>query len=450
MEEKTSFLEGSVLLSLVKFALPVLGALILQAAYGAVDLMVVGKFGDATGISAVGSGSNFMNMVTFVVTSLAMGSTVVIGQHIGEKKPEQAGNAVGTSIVLFSFLGIVLTVVLEIAANGIATYVLRVPEASFDQTVTYMRICFGGVLVIIAYNLISGILRGVGNANLPLLFVGIACVVNIIGDLVLVGIFHMDVAGAAIATVAAQGVSVVCSLWVLMRQKLPILFSREQCRIYSEELKKILGVGVPIALQEAMVQVSFIVVSAIVNGMGLMPSAGYGVAQKLVSFIMLIPSSVMQTVSAFVAQNIGAGQKERAKQGYITAMILGCVVGVFTFSLGFFGGGWLSGFFSNDAEVIAQSAAYMRGFSIDCILTCILFGTIGYFNGNGNSIPVMLQGISSAFLIRIPVSIFMSHLPNTTLTLIGTATPITTVYGICFFAVCFAVLRRKEKNHPGF
>lgn len=446
MEEKNqAFLEGPVLAGLVKFALPVLAALVLQAAYGAVDLLVVGRFGDATGISAVGTGSNFMNMVTFVITSLAMGSTVIIGQHIGEKKPEEAGNAVGTTIVLFAVLGIALTVIMEIFAGNFAQ-ILKVPEESFDQTVTYIRICSGGILIIIAYNVISGILRGVGDANLPLLFVGIACVVNIFGDLLLVGGFHMDVAGAAIATVAAQFVSVVCSLWVLARHKLPIIFSAKQCRIDSQELRKILNIGIPIALQEAMVQVSFLVVSGIINNMGLMPSAGYGIAQKITSFIMLVPSSVMQTVSAFVAQNIGAGQMERAKKGYVTAMVTGVIVGIFTFSLGFFGGTWMSSFFSNDADAIAQSAAYLRGFSADCILTCILFGSIGYFNGRGISIPVMLQGISSAFLIRIPVSILMSRLPDASLAMVGLATPITTVYGIIFFMICLALLKKKEER----
>lgn len=445
MRKENSFLEGSVLLGLVKFALPVLAALVLQAAYGAVDLLVVGKFGDATGISAVGTGSTFMNMVTFVITSLAMGATVVIGQHIGEEKPEEAGNAVGTTIILFAVLGVVLTVLMEVLAGQIAG-ILKVPAESFDQTVTYLRICSGGILVIIAYNVLSGILRGVGNANLPLLFVAIACVVNIFGDLLLVGVFHMDVAGAAIATVAAQLVSVVCSLGVLAKYKLPIRFSAKQCRVYGREMRKILNIGVPIALQEAMVQVSFLVVNGIVNNMGLMPSAGYGIAQKITSFIMLVPSAVMQTVSAFVAQNIGAGQKERAKQGYVTAMITGCIVGIFTFSLGFFGGSWLSSFFSNDAEAIVQSAAYLRGFSADCILTCILFGSIGFFNGQGESIPVMLQGISSAFLIRIPVSVFMSRLPGASLTLVGLATPITTVYGIIFFMVCLRLRSKKQER----
>lgn len=443
-KKENSFVEGSVFGSMIRFAVPVLGALILQAAYGAVDLLVVGQFGDASSISAAGTGSAFMQMVTFVVTSLAMGSTVTIGQHIGEKKPREAGNAVGTTILLFAVLGIVLTVLLEVFTGNIVS-VLQVPEASVDKTITYIRICSGGILIIIAYNVISGVLRGVGNANLPFIFVGIACVVNIIGDLLLVGVFHLDVAGAAIATVAAQLVSVIASLAVLKRQSLPISFSRLQCRIFGSELRMILNVGVPIALQEAMVQISFLVINSIVNNMGLMPSAGYGVAQKIVSFIMLVPSSVMQTVSAFVAQNIGAGKKERARKGYFTAMITGCCVGVVIFFIGFLGGGMISSLFTNDAGVIAQSADYLKGFSAECILTCILFSSIGYLNGCGKSIPVMVQGISSAFCIRIPVSVFMSKLPDTSLMLVGFATPITTIYGIIFFVICMMWMRKKGK-----
>lgn len=447
MEKKkeNSFTEGSVFGSLVRFAVPVLGALILQAAYGAVDLLVVGQFGDASSISAVGTGSTFMQMVTFVITSLAMGSTVTIGQHIGEKKPEEAGNAVGTTVMLFAILGIALTILLELFAGNIVA-MLQVPAESVAKTISYIRICSAGILIIIAYNVISGVLRGVGNANLPFVFVGIACVVNIIGDLVLVGVFRMDVEGAAIATVGAQLVSVLASLLVLRRQSLPVSFSGKQCRIYGKELRMILNVGVPIALQEAMVQLSFLVINSIINHMGLMPSAGYGVAQKLVSFIMLVPSAVMQSVSAFVAQNIGAGQPGRAKRGFRTAMITGCSVGVLIFFVGFFGGSLVSSLFTGDPEVIAQSAAYLRGFSGDCILTCILFSSIGYFNGCGRSIPVMVQGITSAFCIRIPVSIFMSRLPDTSLMLVGLATPITTVYGILFFLICFAWIGHREKR----
>ncbi len=443
--KENSFLEGPIFGSLIWFAVPVLGALILQAAYGAVDLMVVGWFGDASSISAVGTGSSFMQMVTFIITSLAMGSTVVIGQHIGEQKPKEAGNTVGTTILLFAGIGVVMTVVLELLAGKIVG-MLQVPAESVDKTILYLRICSAGILIIIAYNVISGVLRGVGNASLPFLFVGIACVVNIIGDLLFVGVWKMDVAGAALATVLAQLVSVALSAVIIRKQKLPIEFSFAQCRIYAKELKRILNVGVPIAIQETMVQISFLVVNSIINQMGLMPSAGYGIAQKILSFIMLVPSSVMQSVSAFVAQNIGAGQKERARKGFLTAMVTGCSIGVVIFFGGFFGGGALSSIFTSDREVIAQSADYLRGFSADCILTCVLFSSIGYFNGRGRSIPVMIQGISSAFCIRIPVSIFMSRLPDASLMLVGMATPITTVYGILFFAVCFVKLRKEENR----
>ena len=425
-KKEISFVEGPIFQSLIRFALPVLGALILQAAYGAVDLLVVGWFGDASSISAVGTGSNFMQMVTLIITSLAMGSTVMIGQHIGEGKPDKAGKTVGTSIVLFAIIGIAMTVILELFAGPIAN-ILQVPAESFDKT----------------YNVISSVLRGIGNANLPLLFVGIACAANIAGDLFFVGVLKLDVAGAALATVLAQLISVIASMGVLKKGNLPIEFKKEDCRIDHDELKKVLNVGVPIALQETTVQISFLVINSIINGMGLMPSAGYGVAQKLTSFIMLIPSSVMQSVSAFVAQNTGAGKKDRAWKGFLTAIATGCSLGVVIFCIGFFGGSVISRIFTSDPAVIEQSAAYLRGFAPECILTCVLFSSIGYFNGRGISIPVMIQGITSACLIRIPLALFFSHLPNTNLTFVGMSTPITTVYGICFFMICFARLKKK-------
>ena len=369
-KKEVSFVEGPIFQSLIRFALPVLGALILQAAYGAVDLLVVGWFGDASSISAVGTGSNFMQMVTLIITSLAMGSTVMIGQHIGEGKPDKAGKTVGTSIVLFAIIGVVMTVILELFAGPIAN-ILQVPAESFDKTVLYLRICSGGILIIIAYNVISSVLRGIGNANLPLLFVGIACAANIAGDLFFVGVLKLDVAGAALATVLAQLISVIASMGVLKKGNLPIEFKKEDCRIDHDELKKVLNVGVPIALQETTVQISFLVINSIINGMGLMPSAGYGVAQKLTSFIMLIPSSVMQSVSAFVAQNTGAGKKDRAWKGFLTAIATGCSLGVVIFCIGFFGGSVISRIFTSDPAVIEQSAAYLRGFAPECILTSV-------------------------------------------------------------------------------
>lgn len=440
-----SFTQGPIAPALIRFALPVLGALVLQAAYGAVDLLVIGMFGNAASISAVGTGSTFMSMVTFIITSLAMGTTVTIGRHIGEKRPDEAGDTVGTTICLFLILGIVFTAVFELL-TGPLVRLLQVPEESVQKTILYLRICFGGILVIIAYNVISSVLRGVGNSKLPLLFIGIACAANIAGDLLLIGVFGLDVAGAALATVFAQLISVLISLAVLAKQNLGFSFSREQLRLHKGELRRILVVGIPIALQETTVQISFLIINAIVNSMGLMPSAGYGVAQKLISFIMLVPSALMQSVSAYVAQNIGAGQKKRALTGMFTAMAGGSAVGILMFFLGFFGGSLLSSLFSNDPEVIAQSAAYLRGFCGDCVLTCTLFSFIGYFNGCGLALPVMLQGVISTLCIRIPFSLCMSRLPHPTLTMVGLSAPAATIFGILFFLVCFSVLQRQKRQ----
>lgn len=440
-----SFTQGSIAGALIRFSVPVLGALILQAAYGAVDLMVVGMFCDAASISAVGTGSTFMSMITFIITSLAMGSTVTIARHIGERKPDEAGKTTGTTIVLFQILGIVLTVTLELCIPAIVQ-LLQVPEDSISRAMDYLRICSGGILVIIAYNIIACILRGAGNANLPLLFVAIACAVNIVADFVFVGAFHMDVSGAAWATVLAQFVSVVVSLPILMKKDLGFHFAKKDLRIYKNELRQILQIGIPIALQEFTVQISFLVINAIVNGMGLLPSAGYGVSQKVTSFIMLIPSALMQSVSAYVAQNMGANQTARARKGLKIAIAGGTAIGILMFLLGFFKADWLSSFFTPDPGVIGQSSDYIRGFCFDCVLTCTLFSFIGYFNGCSRSTPVMIQGIVSALCLRIPLTMYFASLPNTNLFLVGLSAPITTIFGILFFLACYMYIGRKNRK----
>lgn len=444
-KKEISITEGSVIAALLKFAGPILIALVLQAAYGAVDLLIVGKFDDKTGLSAVGTGSSFMHMVTVVVAALSMGATVIIGRYVGEKNPHEAGETVGTSIKLFSGVALALTVLIEIFADKVAV-LLSVPDESVDKMISYVRICAAGMIFIVAYNIISGILRGIGNANLPLIFVAIACVSNIILDLVFVGAFKMGASGAALATVMAQAISVIASIFALKKCKLPIVFSKKNIHINKTILNKIINVGIPIAAQELLVQISFLVINRIINEMGVEQSAGYGVAQKIVSFIMLIPSAIMQSLSAFVSQNVGAEKPERAKKAYYCSMIIGCSIGVVICLIGIFGGEFLASGFSNEADVQYQASLYLKGFAWDCILTCILFSGIGYFNGYGRSIPVMIQGITSAFCIRIPVSILMSKLPDTSLMLVGLATPITTVYGIIFFAICFKKYTNKETH----
>lgn len=435
------FTHGSIVGKLLKFMIPILGALILQAMYGAVDLLVVGQFGTNAGISAVSTGSNIINLVTFIITGLTMGITVLISRYLGEKRIEIIGKVIGGAVAFFILLTAFLMVVLLIFAPVFADW-LKAPKEAYELTITYVRICGMGLIFVVAYNVISGIFRGLGNSKLPLIFVAIACVVNIIGDLLFVAVLRMNVAGAALATILAQFVSVLISLVIIKRQSLPFSFSIHDIG-FNQEIKKFLKLGFPIALQDMLVNISFLILCAIVNSISLEASSGYGIAQKVTSFVMLIPSSLMQSMSAFVAQNVGAGKEERAKKAMITGMTTGAFIGIFIFALSFFRGDVPSALFTPNAEYIAKSAEYLKGFSPEAILTCIVFSYIGYFNGHGKTIPVMLQGITSSFLVRVPLSYILSIQPGANLVTIGLAVPLTSIYGITFFTICYIMFQKE-------
>ncbi|MFR2483193.1 MAG: MATE family efflux transporter [Hungatella sp.] len=436
------FTQGSIVGKLVKFMVPVLGALILQAMYGAVDLLVVGQFGTDAGISAVATGSNIINLVTFVITALVMGVTVLISRYLGEKRNERLGGVIGGPVCFFVIFTAVIMALLLFLAPVFAS-LLNAPEQAYDLTVQYVRICGVGIVFVVAYNVISGIFRGLGNSKLPLIFVLIACIVNVIGDLLFVAVFHMNVAGAALATILAQAVSVVLSLLIIRRQKLPFTIKKSDIR-FNREILVFLKLGIPLALQEMLTNISFLILCAIVNGIGLEASSGYGIAQKVISFVMLIPSALMQSMSAFVAQNVGAGKEERARKAMLTGMGLGVCVGVFIFAVTFFRGDIPASLFTSNEAYIVRGAEYLKGFSPEAILTCIVFSYIGYFNGHGMSLPVMLQGITASFLVRVPLSYVFSLKEGASLFDIGLAVPLASVYGIVFFTVWYGWYRKRE------
>ena len=442
--DKADFTQGNILKKLVPFMLPILGALVLQAAYGAVDLLVVGRFGSTSGLSAVSTGSQVLNLVTFVVTQLAMGITVLIARYLGEKKPQSIGAVIGGAAVVFSIFSAVLLVAMVGFAKSIAV-LMQAPEEAVALTTSYVRICGGGIFFIVAYNLLSAIFRGLGDSKSPLLFVLVACVVNILGDLLLVAVFHLDAAGAAIATVFAQAVSVVCALVMLLKKELPFKLRKADFRL-NDQCRKFLSIGLPLALQEFLTQVSFLALCAFVNRLGLEASSGYGVACKIVNFAMLIPSSLMQSMASFVSQNVGAGNQKRAKQSMLTGIGIGLIFGCVVFSLVWFRGDWLSGLFTTDAAVIANSFAYLKGFALETIVTTILFSMVGYFNGNNKTVWVMIQGLIQTLLVRLPLAYCMSIQPNASLTKIGLAAPASTTVGIVLNIGFFLYLERKAAN----
>lgn len=443
--DKADFTQGSILKKLVAFMMPVLGALILQAAYGAVDLLVVGRFGSTSGLSAVSTGSQVLNLVTFVVVQFAMGITVLIARYLGEKKPEKIGAVIGGGAIVFTIISVVLFIVMVCFAHPISI-LMQAPEEAVDLTASYVRICGGGIFFIVAYNLLSAIFRGLGDSKSPLLFVLVACIVNVIGDLALVAGLHMDAAGAAIATVSAQALSVVFAVILLMKKDLPFTIARKDFRL-NPQCKKFLKIGLPLALQEFLTQVSFLALCAFVNRLGLEASSGYGVACKIVNFAMLVPSALMQSMASFVSQNIGAGKKKRAKKSMFTGIGVGLVVGCLVFALVIFKGDVLAGFFSTDAAVIENGYAYLKGFALETIVTAILFSMVGYFNGNNKTIWVMTQGLIQTLLVRLPLAYFMSIQPNASLTKIGLAAPISTMVGVVLNIGFYVYLNRAEQKN---
>ena len=442
MSKVSNFTEGKIFSPLLKFAIPILAALFLQTMYGAVDLLIVGQFGHAADVSAVSTGSQVMMTITMMITGLSMGITILIGQKLGEGKYKEAGDVVGSGISIFAVLAIIITILVVSFASPISNF-MHAPKEAFSGTVSYIRICASGAIFIVAYNIIGGVFRGLGDSKTPLITVGIACVSNIIGDLIFVGLFKMAATGAAIATVMAQAISVILSLVIIKKRGTPFEFSRESIKFHKNLTSKIIKYGAPIALQDGLVHLSFLVIMIIGNSLGVIPSAGIGVAEKLVGFIMLIPSSFSQAVSAFVAQNYGAKKYDRARKVLLYSISASLCCGVVMFYFIFFHGDLLAGMFSKDREVVLAAWEYMKAYGIDCLLTAIMFSMVGYFNGCGKTTFVMIQGIVGAFCVRIPVSYLMSKILPVSLFKVGFATPMSTFVQIILCVIYFIILSKK-------
>lgn len=441
-----SFTEGKILGPLMKFAIPVVLALVLQSLYGAVDLLVVGQFATSADVSAVSTGSQIMTTITNAIAGLSMGTTILLGQQIGEGKRKEAGKSMGASIVFFTIIAVGLSVIMLLNIANICT-IMNAPEEAFSMTEDYVRICSWGLIFITAYNVLGSLFRGIGNSKLPLFSVAIAAVINIFGDLFLVCVCHMGAAGAALATVASQAISVMISAWMVTRIELPFDFEKSDIKFDATVTKKVFNFGFPLALADTLVGLSFLIIVAIVNQFGVIISAGVGVAEKVCGFIMLVPSAFGQSMAAFVAQNYGARKMDRAHIGLRYGIIVSlCIGGVMAF-LAFFKGDLLCGIFSNDPEVVAAGWEYLKVYGIDCFLTAIFFNVNGYFNGCGYTKFVMIENISGALLWRVPVSYLMSKITPVNLFLIGLATPTSSLLQVILCVLyMFLVVKKKEAH----
>lgn len=407
MNEKNDLTQGSVGKNLLLFALPYLLACFMQTFYGMADLFVVGMYNGSQTTTAVSIGSQVMHMLTVIIVGFAMGTTVRIGRGVGARDEEAVSRTVGASIVFFAGFAVVMTVLLLLCTGGIARVMLT-PAEALDETKIYLAICFAGIPFITAYNIISSIFRGVGDSRRPMVFVGVACVVNIALDFVFIGGCGMGAAGAALGTVCGQAVSVAVSLVMMRRHDLGIRVRRQDIRAGKEVTAQILKVGAPIAMQDGLIQVAFIMITVIANSRGLVVSAAVGIVEKLIGFMFLVPSAFLSAISAITAQNMGAHKEERARRSLYYGLAItvgwGCLCALYNQFLPH----TLVGAFTRDAAVLAAGCEYLRSYAFDCVFAAVHFCFSGYFCGDQKSMVSFIHNITAILLVRIPGAWFAS------------------------------------------
>lgn len=438
---------GNIFRILVRFSLPYLLSCFLQTFYGMADLFVTGQFNGADTISAVSIGSQLMHMLTVVIVGLAMGSTVALGKAVGGKKASQVARVTGNTVSLFLIAALGLTGILMTAVNGIIA-VISTPAEAVEQTRHYLLICFAGIPFITAYNIISCVFRGMGDSKSPMYFVGVAGVLNVILDYVLIGPLGMGAAGAAAATVLSQTFSVFTALYVLRRRDFGLSVRREDFRFCWPVMKEILQVGLPIACQDGLIQVSFLVITAIANQRGVVVAASVGIVEKIITFLFLVPSAMLSSISAIAAQNIGAGKYQRADRtlGYGVAI-------AFSFGLAVslicqFTAEPILRLFTDSPEVVRMGSEYLRSYVFDCAAAGIHFCFSGYFCAHGRSGISFIHNLASILLIRIPGAYLASVYFPDTLYPMGMAPPLGSMLSAMICIVVFCWYRGHKRLLP--
>ena len=442
--------EGSVAGRLVTFSLPYLLSYFLQTLYGMADLIIIGHFGTVADTAAVSVGSQVMHMITVIIVGLAMGSTVCIGRAVGGGEKKKSTLFVGNSVTLFALFALAFTAVL-LLCRGIIISAVSTPAESVTGARDYLTVCFIGVPFITAYNVICSIFRGMGDSKSPMYFVAVACAFNIVLDLFFMGTLSLGPLGAALGTVLSQALSVVLSLIYMKVKKSTVAPTLSDLRPRRAALGGILSVGLPIALQDGLIQVSFMVITAIANRRGLTDAAAVGIVEKIIGFLFLVPSSMLSSVSAVCSHNLGAGKQKRAEHTLRCALVISVLYGVFTVVLSHIFAESAVGFFTDagtqdGAQVVKMGAQYLHGYSWDCIFAGIHFCFSGYFCACGRSVLSFIHNITAIAAVRIPGAYFTSVMFADTLLPMGLATAAgSLVSAVICVIMYFTVCRRKER-----
>lgn len=444
-ERKTDLTSGNVFQTLLYFSLPYFLSFFLQTLYGMADLYIVGRFNAVESTTAVSVGSQIMHMITVMIVGLAMGTTVSIGHEAGAKNHGRMLVAIGNTVTLFLSVSIVMAVILTLCVHPIIS-VMSVPGEAVESTASYLTICFIGIPFITAYNIISSVFRGMGDSKSPMYFIAVACVSNIVLDYIFIGALGMGAAGAALGTTLSQTISVAVAL---LRIKIDsgmrhIRLTAQDFRPKRAVMGKLLSIGVPVAMQDGFIQISFLLITVIANKRGLFDAAAVGVVEKIIGILFLVPSSMLSSVSALAAQNIGAGKKERAKQTLKYAMLTAVVFGTVSALLMQFFAEPVVGIFRSEPEVVRLGGQYLRGYVWDCVFAGVHFCFSGYFCACGRSGLSFLHNAVAIVCARIPLAYLASRLFSDTLFPMGLATVTGSALSVVICVIAYLVCERRE------
>lgn len=439
---------GSVWKTVVSFSLPYLLSYFLQTLYGMADLFITGQFNATSSITAVSIGSQVMHMLTVMIVGLAMGATVNIGQAIGACDTKKASKTIGNTITLFAVVSLAATALLMVLVKPIVS-LMSTPTAAMDGTVQYLTICFIGIPFITAYNIISSVFRGMGDSKSPMYFIAVACAANIALDYIFIGGMRLGPIGAALGTTLSQTISVIVALVVILKRNTGISLNKECFKPRLVVMRPILTVGVPVALQDGFIQIAFILITIIANRRGLDDAAAVGIVEKIISFLFLVPSTMLSTVSALSAQNVGAGKHERTTRTLLYAVIVCVGFGSAAAIVAQFVSEPVVSLFDKNPAVILAGGQYLRGYIFDCIFAGIHFSFSGYFCAYGKSGISFLHNFLSIILVRVPGAYLMSKLFADTLLPMGLAAPAGSFLSAVICLIAFLYLRKKHPEWKG-
>ncbi|MEA4849105.1 MAG: MATE family efflux transporter [Clostridiaceae bacterium] len=415
--------EGSVAKQLIQFALPFMLSNLIQTLYNVADMLIVGIFLGSVGISGVNIGGQVTFIITNIVVGLSVGGTVVIAQFLGSGDRKSMNESIKTLITFLLVMAVIITVAMMLLSDGILR-LIQTPEESYKQARDYLNVTLLGTIFIFGYNAFSAILRGLGDSKRPLIFVSIACIINIFLDLLFVGAFGMEAMGAALATIISQAISMIACIIYLKRSNFEFDFKLSSFRFYKERFFMLMRVGIPISIQNVITNLSFLVLTTIANGMGVSESAAIGIVGKYNGFAILPAIAVGSSVSAMVAQNMGAGRIDRAKKTLHVGFILAFTVSLVVFTITRLFPEQILRLFGDDPDMIVAGVEYMKTFTFDYLIVPAAFCLNGIITGSGHTIVSSFSGIMSSLGFRIPFAILFGLIMQKGMWGLGLAAPL--------------------------